>query len=65
MPYLNLLGCRALKNVQSFKLDTLAVSLSHSCIVSDHEPDEARKPPGAVVDSCLGRDTRYLKWAWA
>jgi len=38
------------------KPDTLAVSLSHSCIVPDHKPDEARKPPEAVVDSCLGRD---------
>ena len=41
----------------SFKLDTLAVSLSHSCIVPDHKPDEAHKPLEAVVDSCLGRDT--------
>lgn len=38
------------------KPDTLAVSLSHSCIVPDHKPDKARKPPEAVVDSCLGRD---------
>jgi hypothetical protein len=38
------------------KPDTLVVSLSHSCIVPDHKPDKARKPPEAVVDSCLGRD---------
>jgi hypothetical protein len=57
MPYFKPARLSSLEKRLSLKLDTLAVSLSHSCIVPDHKLDEARKPPEAVVDSCLGRDT--------